>query len=327
MKPVVIAYKSLPQDLIDRLAQHATVYQTEGLSFNDEQVLSLLAQAEGIVGSGEMVGAGLLERAPRLRVASTISVGYDNFDVAALTARKVLLMHTPDVLTDTVADAVMALVLASARRLVEIANRVRAHQWTHNVDAGWFGCDVHHKTLGILGMGRIGMAVAKRAHCGFDMPVLYTSRRENPEAEQRFSARRCELHALLAASDFVCITLPLSGQTRHLIGETELALMKPEAILVNIGRGAIVDEPALIRALQQGIIAGAGLDVYEQEPLPLDSPLLTLPNVVALPHIGSATHETRYRMAACAVDNVISALTGAVTHCCVNPQLLSPAAE
>jgi gluconate 2-dehydrogenase len=171
-------------------------------------------------------------------------------------------------------------------------------------------------------MGRIGLALAQRAHFGFGMPVLYNARRTHEEAEQRFNARRCDLDTLLAESDFVCITLPLTEQTFHMIGRDQLAKMKKSGILINAGRGPVVDEQALIEALQNGVIHAAGLDVFEKEPLPANSPLLSMPNVVALPHIGSATHETRYGMAACAVDNLIAALTGTVKENCVNPQLL-----
>ena len=166
------------------------------------------------------------------------------------------------------------------------------------------------------------LALAQRAHFGFGMPVLYNARRTHEEAEQRFNARRCDLDTLLAESDFVCITLPLTEQTFHLIGRDQLAKMKKSGILINAGRGPVVDEQALIEALQNGVIHAAGLNVFEKEPLPADSPLLSMPNVVALPHIGSATHETRYGMAACAVDNLIAALTGTVKENCVNPQLL-----
>lgn len=323
MKPVVIAYRPLPATLLARLSEHARVIETAGLSLDNSETLSWLAQAEGIVGSNETIDRRVLEQAPRLKVASTISVGYDNFDVPALTERGVLLMHTPDVLTDTVADTMMALVLGTARRVVEVANRVKAGEWTSSIDASWFGCDVHHKTLGIIGMGRIGKALAKRAHFGFDMPILYTSRSAHRDAEEKFSARRCELTELLSEADFVCVVLPLTEETHHLIGERELALMKPSAILINAGRGPVIDEPALVSALQRGVISGAGLDVFEQEPLPVSSPLLQLANVTALPHIGSATHETRYGMAACAVENVINVLTGQVTRYCVNHELLA----
>lgn len=323
MKPSIVLYKSIPTDLHQRLAQHFTVNSFDGLTpDNQPELLAALEQAEGLIGSGGKIDQNFLQLAPNLRAASTISVGYDNFDVDALNQRGIALMHTPTVLTETVADTMMALMLSTARRVVELAERVKAGEWQESIGDDWFGVDVHHKTIGILGMGRIGMALAQRAHFGFNMPVLYTSRRPHEAAEQRFGARHCSLDALLAEADFLCITLPMTEQTYHMIGREQLAKMKSSAILINAGRGPVVDEQALIAALKNGTIHAAGLDVFEQEPLPVDSPLLTLRNVVAVPHIGSATHETRYNMAACAVDNLINALTGTVEENCVNPQVL-----
>ncbi|MGL9721598.1 glyoxylate/hydroxypyruvate reductase GhrB [Symbiopectobacterium sp.] len=319
MKPSVILYKSIPADLCKRLEQHFTVTEFDGLPPAGHPAL---AQAEGIIGSGGKVDRAFLAQTPRLRAVSTISVGYDTFDVEALTEKAIPLMHTPTVLTETVADTVFALILSSARRVIEVAERVKAGEWKSGIGSDWFGTDVHHKKIGILGMGRIGLAVAQRAHFGFSMEVLYNARRHHAEAETRFNARYCDLDTLLAESDFLCITLPLTEETRHLISYEQLAKMKSSAILINIGRGAVVDEAALVEALSNGTIHAAGLDVFVQEPLQVDSPLLKLPNVVALPHIGSATHETRYGMAACAVDNLIAALTGDVKENCVNPQVI-----
>jgi len=322
MKPSVILYKALPDALQQRLENHFTVTRVNNLSPETvQQHADAFAGAVGLLGSSEKVDAALLEKMPKLRATSTISVGYDNFDVDALNARNVLLMHTPTVLTETVADTLMALVLSSARRVVEVAERVKAGEWTKSIGPDWFGTDVHGKTLGIVGMGRIGLALAQRAHFGFNMPILYNARRQHKEAEERFNARYCKLDTLLQEADFVCLILPLTDETHHLMGKAQFEKMKKSAIFINAGRGPVVDEQALIAALKNGEIHAAGLDVFEQEPLPASSELLKLPNVVALPHIGSATHETRYNMAACAVDNLIDALNGKVEKNCVNPQI------
>lgn len=323
MKPSVILYKALPDDLLHRLQEQADVTQVPDLKpATVAQYADAFASAEGLLGSSENVDATLLEKMPKLRATSTISVGYDNFDVAALNARRILLMHTPTVLTETVADTMMALVLGAARRVVELAERVKKGEWKTGVGPDWFGVDVHHKTMGIIGMGRIGLALAQRAHFGFGMPILYNARRHHAEAEERFNARYCDLDTILKESDFICLVLPLTPETHHLIGEKQFASMKSSAIFINAGRGAVVDEQAMIAALKNGQIHAAGLDVFEQEPLPASSELLSLPNVVALPHVGSATHETRYGMAACAVDNLIAALSGKVEINCVNPEVV-----
>ena len=237
-------------------------------------------------------------------------VGYDNYDVEYLTQRGIVLSNTPDVLTETTADTIFALILASARRVVELAAFVRTGEWQRGFTSAQYGVNVNSKTLGVLGMGRIGQAVARRARLGFGMKVLYYSRSQVPAAEAAFDARRLPLDELLAQSDFVCVVLPLTSATERLIGAREFALMKPSAIFVNGARGRIVDEAALIEALRNGTIYAAGLDVFEHEPLPPDSPLLTMKNVVALPHIGSATHETRFAMSRLAADNLVAALDG-----------------
>jgi gluconate 2-dehydrogenase len=281
-----------------------------------------LRDADGAIGASVKIAPAMLEGA-RVRALSTISVGFDAFDVADLTRRGIVLAHTPDVLTESTADTVFALMLASARRVVELAEWVKAGRWKASVGPAEYGVDVQGKTLGIVGLGRIGGAVARRAALGFDMRVLYTNRSPNPDAERQYRARRVELDELLASSDFVCLQVPLTEATRHLIGAAELRKMKRSAILINASRGATVDEAALIAALRDGTIRGAGLDVFETEPLPADSPLLAMPNVVALPHIGSATHETRHAMARCAAENLLAALDGTLAHNVVNREVLA----
>ena len=319
----VIQYVDMPEDLEKRLTQHCQVTRFSSLDPDQsDDFRSILADTEGLIGVSQEVGAELLHCAPRLRVASTISVGYDHFDVAELTRRGVMLMHTPDVLTETTADMVFTLILCAARRAAELHMMVRKGDWRAAVGPEHFGTDVHGKTLGIIGLGRIGEAVARRAYHGFSMNILYHNRSVNRAAEAELEARFCDLDELLKQSDFVCLMLPLSDQTRKLIGREELSKMKSDAFLINGGRGPVVDEQALIEALDSGTIRGAGLDVYEQEPLPSNSPLLKLANVVTLPHIGSATHETRYAMAELAVENLLAALQSKSTRNCVNPEVV-----
>jgi phosphogluconate 2-dehydrogenase len=323
LKKHVVLYKQLSDALMQRLEAHAHVTLIERLDARGmEQLRAALPQARGILGASLKLDAQLLDLAPELEVVSSVSVGVDNYDIDYLTERKVLLTNTPDVLTETTADTGFALVLASARRVVELANMVRNGQWQKNVGPEHFGTDVHGKTLGIIGMGRIGEALAQRGHFGFGMPVIYHSNSPKPAVEARFNAQYRSLDELLQQADFICLTLPLTAQTEGLIGAEQFALMRPESIFINISRGKVVDEKALINALQQGQIRGAGLDVFEREPLELTSPLLKLDNVVATPHIGSATFETREAMARCAVENLLAALAGERPANLVNPQAL-----
>ena len=323
LKKNVVLYKELSPALMQRLEAHANVTLIERLDADGMNKLrAALPQAQGILGASLKLDAQLLDLAPTLEAVASVSVGVDNYDIDYLTERKVLLTNTPDVLTETTADTGFALVLASARRVVELANLVRNGQWQKNVGPEHFGTDVHGKTLGIIGMGRIGEALAQRGHFGFGMPVIYHSNSPKPAVEARFNAQYRSLDELLQQADFICLTLPLTAQTEGLIGAEQFALMRPESIFINISRGKVVDEAALINALQQGQIRGAGLDVFEREPLELTSPLLKLDNVVATPHIGSATHETREAMARCAVDNLLAALAGERPANLVNPQAL-----
>jgi len=309
MKKNIVLYKKIPVELQLRLEQEFNVSYFDGINNNNLQAVKhALTNADGMIGASAPVRDELLNSASKLKAISTISVGVDQFDVDDLTHRGIRLMHTPSVLTDTTADTIFTLILATARRAVELSMMVRAGKWQRSIGEEYYGVNVHHKTIGILGMGRIGSAVAKRANAGFDMKVLYVNDFENKDVEQKYQAKRCELDQLLQESDFVVITLPLTKDTEKLINKAKLTFMKPTAILINGARGKIVDQGALIEALKNNTIRAAGLDVFEVEPLPIDSPLMTIDNVVLTPHIGSATFDTRYDMVVTAVDNIITAL-------------------
>ncbi len=314
----VVLYKKLPEPALAKLASAFELVRFDGVT-DREEFLRAVRQAHGLIGASVKVSDEMLEGADQLEAISTISVGYDNFDVPGLTRRGILLTNTPDVLTETVADTIMTLVLVASRRIIELAEYVRAGKWTRSIGEEMYGTDVHGKTIGIIGMGRIGGALAKRAHLGFDMKVVYNSRQVSPDAA-RYEATFCSLKELLAQADVVCVVVPLTAETEHLLGAEQFALMKPGAIFVNGSRGRVVDEGALIAALRSGHLGAAGLDVFEKEPLPSDSPLRQLPNVAALPHIGSATHEARLAMAQRAVDNLIEVLSGAPCRFVVNPE-------
>lgn len=321
MKPYqVVCYgMHITQEAKAKLSQYAQVRYFDRITHhNHAEFVDAIAQADGVVGYGVRITQEMIGQAPKLKAVSTISVGYDAFDLEALNHRKIPLMHTPDILTDTVADAAFALLFACARRTVELDQYVRQGQWQQEVAAEYYGCDIHHKTLGIVGMGRIGAAIAKRASAGFAMSVLYHARTRHLAVEQQYQAQACSLEQLLAEVDFLCITLPATPQTYHFIGADQLAKMKPSSILINVGRGSVIDESALIKALQQGSLRAAGLDVFAKEPLPLDSPLLQLNNTVLSPHIGSATEQTRAAMQLLAVDNLYHALHRSITKNCVN---------
>lgn len=320
MKPKIVVYKALPADVADYLREHAELIDVD--AGRPGALAAALRDADGAIGASVKITPAMLDGS-RVKALSTISVGYDQFDVPDLTKRGIVLAHTPDVLTESTADTVFSLILASARRVVELADWVKAGHWKGSIGPAQFGVDVQGKTLGIVGLGRIGGAVARRAALGFNMKVLYTNRTPNEAAERHYGARRVELDELLASSDFVCLQVPLTDATRHLIGAEQLQKMKRSAILINASRGATVDEQALIAALEAGTIHGAGLDVFEREPIDPASPLLRMPNVVALPHIGSATHETRHAMARCAAENLVAALAGTLDVNVVNRDVLA----
>lgn len=311
MKQRVVVYKKLPGPLLAKLRDLYEVTYFESINeSNRAAFIKALQQAHGMIGASVKITREMLDGATQLKIASTISVGVDQFDLDYLIKRNIMLGHTPDVLTETTADTIFALVLTTARRVVELAGFVKAGKWTQSIGESEFGLNVHGKTIGLLGMGRIGTAVGRRARFGFGMNVLYHNTRPNPEAETALNARYVDRETLFRESDFVCVMLPLTAKTERTIGMHEFSLMKPTGIFINASRGRVVKENELIQALQQKVLYAAGLDVFEVEPLPVTSPLLALPNVVALPHIGSATHETRFAMAQVAVDNLIAGLEG-----------------
>ena len=311
MRKSVLVFRELPQDQLARItALHDVTVANPRKPQQKAAFEAALPNAQGLIGSSYAITPQLLALAPRLEVISTISVGVDNYPVAELHERGILLCHTPGVLTETTADTVFAMIMAASRRIVELANHVREGRWDRNIGEDLFGWDVHGKTLGILGFGRIGQAVARRAALGFGMPVLYHSRRPVDVPELAGRATHAALDDLLARADIVAATLPLTDETRGLLGPREFGLMKEGAIFVNGGRGATVQEDALLHALDSGRLRAAALDVFCTEPLPKASPLIRHPRVTPLPHVGSATHETRYEMARMATTNLLQALAG-----------------
>ncbi|RZI94800.1 MAG: D-glycerate dehydrogenase [Variovorax sp.] len=309
----VVVFRALPADQLARLRGAHDVVEADPRK-DAAAFRAALPDAQGLIGSSHTVDAAMLDAAPKLEVISSISVGVDNYPLAELHARGIVLCHTPGVLDETVADTVFTLLMATSRRVVELSNLVREGRWTKNIGEDLFGFDVHGKTLGLLGFGRIGQAIARRAALGFGMPVRYHARRAVDLATQAPELQGKAIHTpldeLLAGSDFVVAMLPLSDTTRGMIDAGMFARMKPGAVFINGGRGATVDEAALLAALDSGHLRAAGLDVFAKEPLPMDSALRTHPRVTPLPHIGSATHETRHAMAELATNNLLQALAG-----------------
>ena len=321
MKKTVLAFSRITPPMAERLEQDFNVIVPNPKNGDiAAQFDEALPEAHGLIGAGRKLGAAQLDGALKLEVVSSVSVGYDNYDVAYLTERGIALTNTPAVLTESTADLAFSLVMSSARRVAELDAWTKAGNWKATVAPSHFGSDVHGKTLGIVGLGNIGAAVARRGRFGFNMPIVYSGNSRKPELEQELGARYLSLEQLLAEADFVCLVVPLSAHTKHLIGAEQFKLMKRSAFLINISRGPVVDEAALVEALQNGTIRGAGLDVYEKEPLS-ESPLFSLSNAVTLPHVGSATAETREAMANRAIDNLRAALLGERPRDLVNPQV------
>ena len=324
-KPGIVIARAVFPQVIERLAQHFDV-----LSNQDDDLWSppeLAGKLQGRVGllctASERVDAALLQACPALRICANMAVGYNNFDIDAMTARGVLATNAPGVLTETTADFGFALLMATARRVCESEHYLRAGLWTRWRYDLFAGADIHGSTLGILGMGRIGQGIARRGAHGFGMRVIYHNRsRLDAATEVDCGAQYVAKEDLLAMADHLVLVLPYSAESHHAIGAAELARMKPTATLINIARGGIVDDAALAQALREGRIAGAGLDVFEGEPQ-VHPGLLDVPNVVLTPHIASASMSTRLAMADLAADNLIAYLTRGEASTALNPSVLS----
>ncbi|GAX89826.1 2-hydroxyacid dehydrogenase [Effusibacillus lacus] len=324
MKPKVYITRKLPEEVVSRIREVCEIrmWEEEEVPVPRFVLENEIAKIDGLYCLlTETIDRTLLEKAPKLKVVSNMAVGYNNIEVSAATDRGILVTNTPGVLTETTADLTFALLMATARRIVESSGFLRSGQWKTWSPMLLTGQDIHGATLGIIGLGRIGEALARRAK-GFDMRLLYHNRSRKPDAENRLGLEYTDMETLLRESDFVCVMTPYTPETHNLIGKAQLALMKKNAVLINTARGGIVNEDDLYEALKKGTIWAAGLDVFEQEPIPLNHPLLTLPNVVTLPHIGSASVKTRLKMAHLAADNLLQALSGQRPAHPVNPEVL-----
>ncbi len=322
-KPTILVARAIfPDDLAKLQDRYEVLSNQADQVFTPDELRNHLANVDGALVTGsERIDQSALADAKRLKIVANISVGYNNFDVPAMTAAKVMATNTPDVLTDTTADFGFALLMATARRITESEHWIRNGQWdkwsiVHNP----LGMDLHHSTLGIIGMGRIGQGIAKRA-LGFGMKVMYHNRKRLSEADERAcGAQYVDKETLLREADHVVLVVPYSAESHHLIGAKEIALMKPTATLVNIARGGIVDDAALAAALKAKTIFAAGLDVFEGEPK-VHPELLKLSNVVLAPHIASATEKTRRAMIALAAENLGAALEGKRPPSLINTEL------
>jgi gluconate 2-dehydrogenase len=332
LKPAVLVARAIQPEVVARLREHFEVQDNPvDQVFSQDELIARLQGKQGILATGsERIDEAVLAANPHLRAVCNMAVGYNNIDVAACTARKVVCTNTPDVLTETTADFGFALMMAAARRIAESEHFLRRGEWKKWAIDMFTGSDIHGATLGILGMGRIGQAIARRGAHGFGMRVIYHNRsRLDPALEQECRAAYVTKPMLLQQADHLVIVVPYSPASHHMIAAPELAQMKPMATLTNIARGGVVDDAALARALREKRIAAAGLDVFEGEPS-VHPDLLNVPNVVLTPHIASATVATRLAMAHLAADNLIAALgfgpTAGRPPTPINPEVLPPAA-
>lgn len=319
MKKVVV-FSQIDREVLAKLQQnYQVVVLNPKLGDINEQIRTEVVDADAMIGAGRLLNESNLAPAQKLKIISTISVGYDNYDVNYLNQQKIWLANTPHVLTETTADLAFSLLLSAARKIPQLDAWTKQGEWKRTVSTEQFGVDVFGKTLGIIGLGHIGAAIARRGFHGFNMNILYHNRREKIEVAQAFNAEYRELDQLLQQSDFVVVAVDLNAESKALIGAEQFNLMQKHAVFINIARGSVVDENALIEALQQQKIFAAGLDVYAKEPLQT-SPLFELENVVTAPHIGSATAETRQKMINLAYQNLVDALEDRIPRYLVNPQ-------
>ena len=322
MKPKVLITRKIFDEVLGMVKQYFEVEENPSdVPFSKQILIEKLQGKTGVITRlTDQIDENILLNCQGIKIVSNIAVGYNNIDVEACTRRRIMVTNTPGVLDDTTADFAWALLLATARRVVEADQYLRFSKWEGWELMDFLGYDVHHKALGICGLGRIGQRVARRAK-GFEMQILYTDViRAAPSLEEELGARFVDKKTLLAESDFVTLHVPLTPQTTHYISMAELGLMKPTAILLNSSRGPVVDEKALVQALKEGKIAGAGLDVYEREP-EVGPELIEMKNVVLAPHIASASRETRLRMATMAAENLVAGLTGRRPPNLVNPDV------
>ena len=308
MNKKVVVFSQIDSEVQAKLAEkYQLVVLNPKQGDINAQIRQAVVDADAMIGAGRLLNESNIATAEKLKIISSVSVGYDNYDVDYLNQKKIWLSNTPHVLTETTADLAFTLLMSAARKVPSLDHWTKQGEWQRTVNATQFGQEIFGKTLGIIGLGHIGAAIARRGFYGFNMNILYHNRREKIEVAQQFNAQYKSLEALLKQADFVVVAVDLNSQSKALIGAQEFALMQKHAVFVNIARGSVVDEQALTEALQNRQIFAAGLDVYQKEPLQ-QSPLFELDKVVTLPHIGSATAETRKKMAELALQNLVDAL-------------------
>lgn len=318
MRQKVVVFSQIDSIILQKLKDRYEVVSIDPKAGDvNQQILKEVADADGMIGAGRLLNENNLKSAKQLKVISTVSVGYDNYDLNYLNQQKIWLANTPHVLTDTTADLAFTLLMSAARQVPHLDAWTKQGLWKRTVGAAQFGLDIYGKNLGIIGLGNIGLAIAKRGFHGFNMNIQYHNRSPKPELAGLVNAEYLELDELLETSDFIVVAVDLNHESKALIGHDQFNKMKPSAVFVNISRGSVVDENALIEALKQNKIFAAGLDVYQKEPLQA-SALFELDNVVTLPHVGSATAETRFKMAELAYLNLVQALEGETPKCLVN---------